>query len=358
MPDRRGFLAGLLASGLVPVTSWADAGSPAYLAAARLPSGQYALCGLTSDGQILFQTDLPDRGHAAATHPHRPHAVAFARRPGTFASIIDCTTGRAIAALETPPGSHFSGHGVFSRDGRVLFTSENDFDNARGMVGVWRVDGGHARIGSFPSGGVGPHDIKHLPGTDMLVVANGGIETHPETGRAALNLATMRANLSFLTAEGSILSQTHAPRDWRKLSLRHLAVRADGLVGVAGQWQAEAGTTPPLLATCRQGGELDFLPSGQAHERDMLGYAGSIAFSGAGDLLAITGPRGGRALVFDVTRRALHTVVEEPDICGVAPSADGLVYSTGQGRFLARGGAGAEQTNSLNWDNHLVPVGA
>ncbi len=46
MANRRQFLAGLLASGLAPVPTWANAGSPAYLSAARLPVESYVLTGL------------------------------------------------------------------------------------------------------------------------------------------------------------------------------------------------------------------------------------------------------------------------------------------------------------------------
>ena len=100
MTTRRRVLAGLLASGLVPAASWADAGSPAYLAAARRGDGRYILVGLTAEGLPLFDLPLPARGHAAAAHPKRPEAVAFARRPGRFARVLDCSTGELLARLK------------------------------------------------------------------------------------------------------------------------------------------------------------------------------------------------------------------------------------------------------------------
>ena len=81
MPTRRGFLAGLMASGLAPCASWADAGSPAFLAAAKVPSGAFALIGLSATGERLFEIPLPGRGHAAAAHPSRPLAP-HSRCPG------------------------------------------------------------------------------------------------------------------------------------------------------------------------------------------------------------------------------------------------------------------------------------
>ena len=111
MPDpktsRRTFLrgaAGLGGATLIPTIGWAAAGAPHYLNAAGLPDGSYWLLGLTEDGAETFRLPLPDRGHAAAAHPERPEAVAFARRPGTFAVVIDCAEGREIAQLHTPRG--------------------------------------------------------------------------------------------------------------------------------------------------------------------------------------------------------------------------------------------------------------
>ena len=46
MTNRRHFIAGMLASGLVPAPTWADAGGPAYLAAAGLRDGSFVLCGI------------------------------------------------------------------------------------------------------------------------------------------------------------------------------------------------------------------------------------------------------------------------------------------------------------------------
>lgn len=180
MATRRRFLAGALAAGVMPLRGWASVGHPKYLSAARRPDGAYVLVGLRGDGAQAFQIDLPARGHAAAAHPERAEAVAFARRPGTYAVVLDCADGTVLAQLEAPKGRHFYGHGVFSQDGTRLYTTENDFDGAAGVIGVWDAVHDYARLGEFSSGGVGPHEILRLPRLDVFVVANGGIATHPK----------------------------------------------------------------------------------------------------------------------------------------------------------------------------------
>ena len=103
MATRRGVLAGLVATSL-PRLGWAGAGSPSYLAAAKDAGGQCWLHGLSDAGESRFRLPLPSRGHAAAAHPGRPEAVAFARRPGTFAIVIDCASGETLARMSPPDG--------------------------------------------------------------------------------------------------------------------------------------------------------------------------------------------------------------------------------------------------------------
>lgn len=359
MTTRRGFLAGLLASGLASGASWADVGGPRYLSAAR-QDGQYRLFGLTAQGEALFSVAMPGRGHAAAAHPEKAEVVAFARRPGTFAQVIDCANGAIQAELHSPEGRHFMGHGVFSADGRTLLTPENDFEAGRGVIGLWDRMAGYRRVGEFVSGGVGPHDMLRLPGTDLFVVANGGIDTHPESGRSALNLATMRANLALVDLAGTLHEVTELAPGLRLNSIRHMALRADGLVGFAMQWQGNPTDHPPLIGLFRPGrGEMPVL--GQApdemHHR-MQGYAGSVSFSGDGRLVAISSPRGGLIHAFDAQTGAFAYAVEEPDVCGLNHAGDGFLATAGTGRIVRFDSPQARllRTDTAEWDNHLVSV--
>ncbi len=110
---RRTFLASLAAATSLAQSGWAAAGSPAFLAAARLPAGDYAVLGLTGQGEEIFRLALPARGHAGAAHPNQPIAVAFARRPGVFGLVIDCVHGAVIAQLEPQRGGSSTGMGRF-----------------------------------------------------------------------------------------------------------------------------------------------------------------------------------------------------------------------------------------------------
>lgn len=351
-------MAGMLASGLAPMPTWADVGNPAYLSAGMKPDGSYVLCGLTGAGEISFELPLPARGHAAAAHPTRPEAVAFARRPGTYAVVLDCTNGQEKARLDAPAGRHFYGHGTFSANGELLFTTENDFENAQGVVGVWDVREGYRRLGEFWSGGVGPHDIKLIPESGTLVVANGGIETLPESGRTKLNIPTMQPNLSYLNLDGSVLEEVTLGEDLRKNSIRHLAVTEDGLVAFAMQWQGDETDYPPVLGTNRRGEEAHLSVAPIDANRAMRGYAGSVAISTDSKTAAITSPRGGVLQSFDMASLTFKQMVGIEDVCGVAPTQDDFFVTSGLGLAIDRPSQNlaAGVRHHRRWDNHLVAV--
>ena len=373
MTNRRAFLAGILAWGLAPRVSWADAGSPAFLSAARHPDGSFALCGLSDRGAIVFDIPLPGRGHAAAAHPKRPEAIAFARRPGTYALVIDCVTGRETARLTCPKGRHFYGHGVFSANGAYLYTTENDYDAARGVVGVWDVAQGYRRIAEFWSGGVGPHDIRLMPDGARLAVANGGIETHPDTGRTKLNLPMMRPNLAFLDLQGGLLDRVQLDHSRHRNSIRHLAVGGDGQVVFAMQWQGDISDRMPVAACVDPTGKAEEIVQamgqgqrqgqGQDTIAAMRGYAGSVAVNTLSDQIAVTSPRGGvLQMCSRVSSDGGHAIRNRrvADVCGVASFGTGFIVTTGEGVIALHNQAGEvwRIRHPVQWDNHLVALPA
>jgi hypothetical protein len=355
---RRSFLTALMAGAVAPRLSWADAGSPAILGAAREADGTYALFGLTAQGADTFRIPLPARGHAATAHPTAPEAVAFARSPGTFALVLNCATGKVMARLHAPQGRHFYGHGTFIADGDILCTSENDYQAGRGRIGLWSRSQGWRRVGEIPTHGTGPHEIRRMPG-DVLVAANGGYRNHPDSPGVKLGVAEMRPNLAYVSADGDLLDKVELDESLRLNSIRHIALGRDGLVAFGMQWQGDPAEGVPLMGLHRRGGPavLDRMPIHEAMA--MAGYVGSVAFDAARRQVAISSPRGGRVQIFDDTGGHLRTILRE-DVCGLAPAGRGFFISDGLGGLtraddritpLAKRGGRA-------WDHHLVPVTA
>ncbi len=353
MATRRAFLAGLAAAGL-PRLSWADAQNPSYLAAGKVGE-DFVLHGLSDTGSSLFRIPLPARGHAAAAHPSRAEAVVFARRPGTYALVLDCGLGLVRHRLTPPEGRQFNGHGAFSADGDYLMTSEVVAEGSAGRIGLWETRG-YTRIDEWASGGIGPHDLR-LMSDGRIVVANGGIETDPGD-RTKLNIATMRANLTLLSAEGAIIEQVELPSDLHQNSIRHLALDGDR-VAFAMQWEGDPDQAVPLLGLWTPGQPLIVADLPMDAARAMKGYAGSIAISADGNLIALTSSKGGAVVVHDGAGRHLATH-HRADLSGAAPRARDVILSDGLGAFWACDAHGLTPLgrDEVAWDNHLVALSA
>ena len=346
--QRRTFLATLAAS-LAPRLTWAEVGAPAFLAAGKRGEG-FFLHGLAATGASLFQIALPGRGHAAAAHPSLAEAVAFARRPGTFALVIDCATGEVRHRLTPPDGMQFNGHGAYSTDGSLLMTSEVMAETSEGRIGLWDT-ARYTRLTDWPSHGIGPHEIKRLP-DGRLAVANGGIRTDP-VDRTKLNIPDMRPNLTLLAEDGTLFDQIALP-DLPQNSIRHLALLGD-TIAFAMQWEGDPAEPVPQLGLWTPGSAPTLCTPPEAQAFTMQGYAGSIAATP--DRILITSPKGGALLLFDASGTHIATH-HRPDLCGAATSGAGFTVTDGSGAVWSATDTGLTPlaADKTQWDNHLIAV--
>lgn len=329
---------------------------PSLAATGRLPEGGHALALLAADGRILRQAMLPGRGHGLARDPGGTWLVAFARRPGRFACALH-RHDPGPRYFHCPPDRHFCGHGTFSADGRLLYATENDYDAARGVIGVYDAGAGFARLGELDSGGMDPHQVERLP-SGRLLVANGGIETHPDYGRAKLNLPTMAPCIAVLDGtDGRILARAALPPALHRLSLRHLAVDVLGRPWIGGQHEGAETELPPLLAVL-EGSALRQPPMAAELRRRYRNYVGSVAASHDRRLIATSSPRGGLVTVWEAASGRPLASHDLPDGCGLAALGKGFLATGGQGDLLLVGDGPTRSLarHRIAWDNHALAL--
>lgn len=372
--ERRRFLTAAAATPLLAAApaAWirARAAAPpraAFLSARGDGTGQFFVSGFDAGGRLAFDLPLPARGHSLAVDPAGHHAIAFGRRPETFARAIDLATGRIVARFAAARGRHFYGHGAFSPDGRYLYSTENDYDGARGVIGVYDAANGFLRVGEFPSHGIGPHEVRLMPDGESLAVANGGLETHPKMSRIVLNVPTMKPNLALVDRRtGALRRKTELPAKLHRASIRHLSIAADGRIAIGMQDQGPAGAAVPLVAVVAPDGGLSLFDIAQGPILAMRRYCGSIEFDRTGTVIAASSPRGGVVTFWEASGGRPLSVVRIADVCGLAPfdRAGRFLATSGTGRavvaeaFTGRLTAfGRAFPSAFRWDNHLVRVG-
>ncbi len=265
--------------------------------------------------------------------------------------------------LHSEDGYHFYGHGAFSPDGRLLFTSENHIDSGAGSIAVRDLHQAGRVIRRFSSQGIGPHQIALMPDGETLAVANGGIRTHPDQGRKKLNLNSMSPSLVYLSTDsGELLEERKLAAKWHQLSIRHLAVNAEGRVVIAMQYQGAAFDEVPLVANHQRGQPLQPLWAPVAVNRSMKQYCGSVSFDASGRYALISSPRGNVLTLWDMQEQAFVRSLQCRDGCGVA--------SLGPETFMVSNGLGAlfsyrvgddslvqlplPEALQVAWDNHLT----
>ena len=365
--DRRSFLLAL-GTAFLPGPGRAASPEHVYVSACQSGDGAASVAAFDPEGRLLFASRLPERGHDVAARPGSDELVVFARRPGNWAAIVDRTNGRVGQIVTAPPGRHFYGHGTFTADGALLWATENAIASGEGVLGLYDARAGYARLGEIPSDGIGPHDLAWRPAGagGGLVVANGGIRTHPETGREILNPSHMEPSLAILDPRtGATLLKSELGPDLRGLSVRHLAVAPDGRTIFGCQYEGDPAALPSLVGILETDGRTRFLDLPEDDLAALDNYVGSVRLDASGRRLAATSPRGNAVVFWDLDTGAFLGRRRMADVCGVAPGGrDGTFVVTSGNAGIRMADAGRSDLARLGgtaldgwiWDNHLVRV--
>lgn len=352
--DRRSFLkaAGLsFAATLAPRSLLALERADAVFASGfRAADGTFGIATVTERGEIVDRALLPARAHGMAFNALTGRTVAFARRPGTFAMIFDPRAKSQPTIIASPEGRHFYGHGCFSFDGTLLYASENDFDNNRGMIGIYDGREGFRRIGEYQTYGIGTHDLAISDDGTILIAANGGIETHPDFGRTKLNLDHMEPSLALIdAATGSLIEKHMMPATLRRLSTRHVDLADDDRIWFACQYEGPRNDLPPLVGYFSRGEDLTFVPLPEETTARLGNYVGAIAVNRRDRLVGISSPKNGAAVILDARSGKILHEDAIPDAAGIAAATSGFAISSYEGQF-------AQTASNVAWDQHIVRI--
>lgn len=307
---------------------------------AALVEGGYGVVGLSQQRQVLWQTPMPERVHDIVVQPKIgdgcQEVTVMGRRPSEHFWVLDSATGSVRCHITAASDRHFYGHACYSLDGSRLYVTENDTTTLAGKIGIYEVARGYKKIAEFDSYGIGPHELVMHPDNETLIIANGGIKTE-KASRDELNLDTMRPSLVYLNRHDGRLLEQILP-EHNQMSIRHLDIHDNGSVMIGIQFQGAPHLNVPLVLT-HQRGDLDFkplvMPDNQWHCFHQ--YIASVAVDSVHNLLCVTSPIGGCAVVYDLSTRQAIQTTQLPDCAGAAihPHRSGFIVSDGQGGITA-----------------------
>ena len=343
------------APGRPVAASDATAPPPATLVAAWDDAAGHRVGVLTAagDGDLRVEAALsvPTRAHGLLAETGGS-LLAVARRPGDWLLRFG-RDGRRLREHWIGPEARFNGHLLLSPDGRRLYSTETELDGGAGRIGV-RDTASLELLASWPTHGLDPHELMwDADGT--LLVANGGIPTQPETGRAKRGLERMDPSLVRLDpADGRLLGQ------WRledpRLSVRHLARQgARTAIALQAEHDDPARRAAASVLALFDGARLRLA---ETPPRSMAGYGGSVA--GASGRFFVGCPRAGGTGCWHADGTWLGFAPLE-EACALAARGAG-VWSGGRdrGRWAdgPRAAAAPVDTGAagLRLDNHWIAL--
>jgi hypothetical protein len=341
--------------------------SEVWLSAQGRETNQFSL-GLINPSHDLPQIALSNfRGHGLCQNPvQTEQVVMIARRPGIQGMVMNLLSGEVDHVFQSGKDHHMQGHACFSHDGQYLFSSESNYKTGQGKI-IVRETNNFKQVQEFSSHGIGPHELLMIPHSEQLVIANGGLLTHPESGRKVLNYEDMHSSLTYIDSQsGELLDQQSLEEN--KASIRHLDVSDDGVVAVAIQVQRGAlkhNNLVELAAIHKPRQALKSLTAPSSLLLKLNDYMGSVKINSQQRVAGFTSPRGNLAMFWNIDDGSFLSYHRFHDVCGLAVSQDEnyfvLSNSAGKIRRIKAHTLKEEPEMRLNfpnnsWDNHMLSV--
>jgi len=299
--------------------------------------------------------------HAIALDPLDPDRVVAFEKIGPGCCEIDLASGRVTRGVAPTGDRWFYGHGAFSPDGALLYSTETVNSRESGRIGV--RDGRTLEyLGEFPTFGENPHDCHLVDDGRTLVVTNGG-------GRRD---TPMRPCVTYVdVAARRLIERVDLTED--RINTGHLALATNGaLIVVSAPRKGMSDMDLGGVSLRRGPGMLRVAEEPAAVVSRMYGEALSVEIHEPTGIAAVTHPFGDMVTFWSLDPFRLVKWMDLPRPRGLALTRDGrhFVLAYGQGAEVAlidpvtleRAAGGVSRSfltgsHLFNW-NRIVPPSA
>jgi hypothetical protein len=236
---------------------------------------------LTQKEKRLVET--PYLPHHISIDPDNKYRIICFEKNGDNACEIDLETQAVVQHFKSDDNRIFSGHGVFSHDGKKIISIETDKENHQGSINI-RDRKTFGIIKSLPTLGLLPHDCQLIK-DNVLVVSNTGRD---ESGFHQPSLVTIDLNTEKLIERVKLDA---AGLSNGGLNCGHFKVTTENdLVISSAPGNTEDKTLPGGVSIRTHDDVITTMTEPELVIKRMTGEALGIEFNQPHDVVAITHP--------------------------------------------------------------------
>jgi hypothetical protein len=258
-------------------------------------------------------------------HPQHQNLnrLALFQKKGPNACEVDLKSGSVVRSIPARNGRWFYGHGTYTQDDQLLFSTETEMTGMNGVIGVREADS-LKYLGEFPTYGKEPHECKLIEGGKVLAVTNAGGHLGDTSSEALPNVALVDV------ATQKLLERI--PLTNPRLNTGHLAFspRGDMVVVSAPRTGLSAGHQGGV-SLFPVGGEMRSMSQPESVVSAMRGEALSTVVHPETSVTAVTHPEAGFISLWALSDQTLAGQVSLDRPRGViAAENGGFLVSAGQ----------------------------
>ncbi len=258
--------------------------------------------------------------HGIAIDPRDPCRIVAFEKIGPGCCEIDLASGTLTRTILPTEDRWFYGHGAFSADGSLLYSTETVNSRESGVIGV-RDAQTFKYLGEFPTHGENPHDCHLIDNGTVLLVANGG---------GALG-TDLKPCVTYVDIESRRLLE-RLELDDERFNTGHLSLSAGGTLVVVSA--PRKGLTPQDLGavSMRRGREpLRVRREPAEVAARMTGESLSVEAHEPTGVAAVTHSLGTMVSFWSLERLDLVKTIELPRARGVTLTRDGRSFIVSYG---------------------------
>ncbi|WP_444995908.1 DUF1513 domain-containing protein [Aliikangiella sp. IMCC44359] len=270
----------------------------------------FVLSVVNLETKVRDLTPMVFLAHGIHRNPTNKNQLAIFEKKGPHACEYDLSSRKITRSIPKINNRYFYGHGAYSLDGKILFSTETELTGLNGLIGI-RNSSDLTYLGEFPSYGKEPHECKLIDNGKTLVVTNGGGDKNgepPSVTYIDVNSQKLIEKVELTRAE---------------LNTGHLAIGEKGDLVVVSAPRAGLGKEHLGGVSIRPKGQrLESISNPEAVTQKMLGEALSVSIHNKKRIAVVTHPDGNMVTFWSIADRKLLKVLDMPRPRGVELTVD------------------------------------